>query len=335
MKNRLILNAALAALALLFLAACGQGNGTGPGAAKTITFGLSYDSLESAWLVVNHKSVIEEAKKRRAEVISVMAEGDAAKQNVQIENLLARQVNAIICFPKDSSAIVKSIKNCKEAGVPIVMINRPVPGQILPDVQIVANNKEMARNVLAAFAGMARATGATYKTVLLIGNLSDENAALRKAGHQQALAENSDVLKLVAEVPTEWNQDTALKGLQNALQAHPDANLIVTPSDYLWPPIRAVLEQGGRWAKFGEPKHFPVVSFDGDEVGMQYLKDGYSWADAAQDAHLEAKLAVEWAFNLIDGKKPPQNVIYDEGQIVTRDNFKEAAPAVWSYPMLK
>jgi ABC-type sugar transport system substrate-binding protein len=171
--------------------------------------------------------------------------------------------------------------------------------------------------------------------VLLIGNLSDENAVLRKAGHQKAIANNPDVFKVVAEVPTEWNLDTALKGLQNALQANPDANLIVTPSDYLWPPIRSVLEQRGRWAKIGEPNHFPVVSFDGDEVGMQYLKDGYSWGNAAQDALFEARLAVEWALKLIKGEKPPQNIIYDEGQIVTPENFPQEGPKVWSYSLLK
>lgn len=333
MKKIFSVNAVLMLLAGLFLCACGkQSDANGP---KTPTLGLSYDSLESAWLVMNHSAVIKEAEKRGAKVISVMAEGDAAKQNVQIENLLARQVDAILCFPKDSSAIVKSIKNCKAAGVPIVMINRSVSGNILPDVQIIANNKAMGEKVLQAFADTARREGKAYKVVLLIGNLSDENAVLRKAGHHAALAANPDVYKLVAEVPTEWNQDTALKGLQNALQANPDANLIVTPSDYLWPPIRSVLEQQRRWAKIGDPNHFPVVSFDGDEVGMQYLKDGYNRADAAQDALLEAQLAVEWAFKLMKGETPPQNIIYDEGQIVTTDNFNELAPKVWSYSLLK
>lgn len=330
--NRLSIYTALF-LAVALLGGCGDRKD--PGAGKITTLGLSYDSLESAWLVVNHQAVVEEAKRRGAEVISVMAEGDAAKQNVQIENLLARRVDAIICFPKDSAAIVKSIKNCRAAGVPIVTINRPVSGATQPDVQIIANNQDMAYKVLKSFAEMARAKGATYKVVLLVGNLSDENAMLRKAGHQRALAENSDVLSLVSEVPTEWNQDRALKGLQNALQANPEASLIVSPSDYLFPPIRAVLQQRGRWAKQGDPKHFPVISFDGDEVGMQYLKDGYSWGNAVQDPHLEAKLAVEWALNLIAGKQPPQRVIYEEGQIVTTDNFTEVAPKVWSYPLLR
>jgi ABC-type sugar transport system substrate-binding protein len=284
---------------------------------------------------MNHSEVIKEAKKRGVEVIPMIAEGDAAKQNVQIENLIARRVDAVLCIPKDSSAIVKSIKNCKAAGIPIVMINRSVSGKVLPDAQVIANNQVMAEKVLQSFADRARREGKKYNVVLLIGNLSDENAALRKAGHQKAIAANPDVFKLVSEVPTEWNLDTTLKGLQNALQANPEASLIVTPSDYLWSPIRSVLEQRERWAKIGEANHFPVVSFDGDEVGMQYLKDGYSWGNAAQDAVLEAQLAVEWALKLIDGKNPPQNIIYDEGQIVTTDNFKELAPKVWSYSLLK
>lgn len=332
---RMTMKLAGVVLAMGLIAGCGGKDNYPCAAAKTITLGLSYDSLESAWLVVNHAAVIEEAEKRGAEVISVMAEGDAAKQNVQIENLIARRVDAILCFPKDSAAIVTSIKKCREAGVPIVMINRSVSGPVLPDVQIVANNKAMAEEVLNAFADMARRRGKNYQVVLLVGNLSDENAVLRKAGHQEAIAKNPDVFNLLAEVPTEWNLDTALKGLQNALQANPDANLIVTPSDYLWPPIRSVLEQLGRWAKIGEPKHFPVVSFDGDELGMQYLKDGYNWADAAQDANLEARLAVEWALKLIEGETPSENIIYDEGQIVTIENFTEVAPAVWSYPLLR
>jgi ABC-type sugar transport system substrate-binding protein len=330
MNKRLISHAISVLLLGLTLTGCGKQQGP-----KVVTLGLSCDSLESAWLVMNHSEVIKEAKKRGVEVIPVIAEGDAAKQNVQIENLIARRVDAVLCIPKDSSAIVKSIKNCKAAGIPIVMINRSVSGKVLPDVQIIANNQTMAENVLQSFADRARRDGKTYNVVLLIGNLSDENAALRKAGHQKAIAANPDVFKLVAEVPTEWNLDTTLKGLQNALQANPGANLIVTPSDYLWPPIRSVLEQRDRWAKLGDARHFPVVSFDGDEVGMQYLQDGYSWGDAAQDPVVEARLAVEWALQLIAGKTPPHNIIYDEGQIVTIDNFKELGPQVWSYSLLK
>lgn len=320
---------------VLGVSAFAAGSTEQEGANAEVTIGLSYDSLESAWLVMNHTAVVDEIEKRGGTPVSVMAEGDAAKQNQQIENLLARGVDAILCFPKDSAAIVTSIRKCHDAGVPIVMINRSVSGDVLPSVQVIANNQAMAESVLSEFGEIARREGKTYNTILLIGNLSDENAKFRKAGHDAAIAKYPDVFNVVAEVPTEWNLDVALKGLQNALQANPEANLIVTPSDYLWPPIRSALEQINRWAPIGDPRHYPVVSFDGDEVGMQYLKDGYNWGDAAQDAFLEAELAVEWAYRLIDGETPPANIIYDEGQIVTIENFDEIAPTVWSWSLLK
>ena len=297
--------------------------------------GVSFDSLVSPWWVTNLEVMRSEAEKNDIELVVMMAEGDAAKQNQQIESMIALGVDAVICGPKDSNAIVASIRKCQEAGVPIIMDNRSVTGDILPDVQVVSNNENMARQLLMDFADIARREGKSYKAILLIGGLSDENAVFRKKGHDDAIAANPDVFTVLTEVPTDWDLDTCLKGLQNALQAHPEANLIIAPSDYLWPPIRSSLEQIGRWAEIGEPNHFTVIAFDGDEVGMQYMKDGYSSGDAAQDAVLQGELCIEWAIKLINGETPPENIIFDEGQIITRDNLEEMLPQVWSFSLLK
>lgn len=302
-----------------------------------IKIGISFDSLVSPWWVTNLETMEAEASKIGAETVVVMAEGDAAKQNQQIESLIAQGCDVIICGPKDSSAIVSSIKKCNEAGVPIIMDNRSVSGDVLPDCQVVADNRGMAEKVLNAFADITRDRGmGKLNTIILIGGLSDENAVFRKQGHDAAIAANPDVFNVVAEVPTDWNLETALKGLQNALQANPDVDLIVTPSDYLYPPIRSALEQVDRWAPIGEENHMMIVAFDGDEVGMQYLKDGYSWGDAAQDAIMEGQLCIEWAIKLLNGEKPntENNIIYDMGQIITVDNWDEVASTVWSYGML-
>ena len=111
------------------------------------------------------------------------------------------------------------------------------------------------------------------------------------------------MINVVAEIPTEWNHEVALKGLQNALQANPDVNLVITPSDFLFPPIKSALEQVNKWAKIGQPNHVAIVSFDGDEVGMQYLKDGYSEVDAAQSAAGTGEQAIEWAVKLHQGRE--------------------------------
>jgi ABC-type sugar transport system substrate-binding protein len=302
---------------------------------KTIKIGVSFDSIVSPFWSGNLEGMKAEAAKHNVELVTVMAGGDAAKQNQQIEQLIAQGVQAIICGPKDSGAIISSVQKCKDAKIPMIMDNRSVSGDVLPDVQVVADNQSMAKNELEAFAQIAKKEGKKYNAILLIGGLSDENAVFRKKGHDEAIKNNTDVYNVVAEVPSDWNLDTALKGLQNALQAHPETDMIITPSDFLFPPIQSSLQQVKKWAKRGEANHVVILSFDGDEVGMQYLKDGYSEMDNAQNAALEGQMCVQWALKLINGGKPEQNIIYDPGQLVTYENFNEMASQVWSYKLLK
>jgi ABC-type sugar transport system substrate-binding protein len=185
------------------------------------------------------------------------------------------------------------------------------------------------------FVDKAKKDGKTYKALLLIGNLGDENAIERKKGHVEIIDANKDVIEVVAEVPTEWKHEVALAGMQNAFQAHPEIDLIITPSDFLFPPIKSVLEQLGRWKKIGEEGHVAIVSFDGDENGMQYLKDGYNWVDAAQAADKTGWLAVEWAVRLAMGQTPPETIMRDPGVIATMDNCAEICPTVWGWSMVK
>lgn len=322
-------------LLVLLIAGTLFANGGAEKSDGTIHIGLSMDSLESAFWVANYEAMVATAEAKGVKLTAIMAEGDAVKQNQQIENLIASGVDVIICAPKDGAAIATSVKKAQAAGIPMIMNNRPVQGDVVPALSVLSDNYAMAKDVLGWFAEKAVAEGKSYKTILLIGNLADENAVERQKGHEEIIAKYPKVFNVVSRIPSEWNHEVALKGLQNALQANPDAELIITPSDFLFPPIKSALDQAGRWAKIGQPNHMALVTFDGDEVGMQYLKDGYSEADAAQDATGAGVTSVEWAIKLANGEKPANPVIRDAGIVVTVDNFKEMAPKVWSYPLLK
>lgn len=322
-------------LAALFLASVLLAPGPAAAADKKVKIGLSMDSLESAFWVANHDAMMKKAKELGVEIIPVMAEGDAAKQNQQMENLIAQKVTAIICAPKDGAAIVASAKKAQAAGIPVIFDNRPPQGNFKPALALLSDNYSMAKQALGWFVEKAKKDGKKYKAILLVGNLADENAVERRKGHKEVIDGAKDVIDVKAEIPTEWNHEVALKGLQNALQANPDVNLLITPSDYLFPPIKSALEQVNKWAKRDQPNHVAIVSFDGDETGMQYLKDGYSEVDAAQSAAGTGEQAVEWAVKLSKGEKPKDAVMRDPGIIVTMDNFAEVGPKVWSYSKLK
>lgn len=307
------------------------GSGPGTAAAGSIKIGLSMDSLESGFWVATEKAVKAEAQKQNVELVTVMAEGDANKQNQQCDNMIAQGVKAIMIAPKDGAAIQACVKKAKDAGVYTVMINRPVQGDAKPDMQILSDNYAMAKAEVQWFADRARKAGKTYKALVLIGNLGDENAAQRKKGHLEATDANKDVIDVVAQVPTEWKHEVALAGMQNALQAHPEINLVITPSDFLYPPIKTSLTQVNKWAKIGEANHMEILSFDGDETGMKMLKEGYSEADAAQAADKAGEQSVQWAVKLVKGEKPAQVDMLDAGILATVDNCATVCPTVWGW----
>lgn len=271
-------------------------------AQETLRIGVSMDSLEAAFWVANEAAMRATAEELGVEYVLVIAEGDPNRQNQQVENLIAQEVDAIVIAPRDGAAIVAAVRRAQEAGIPVIMNNRPVQGDVVPELQVLSDNYVMAKQALQWFVDKARADGKTYNALLLIGNLGDENAVERYNGHKEVIDANTDVINLVSEIPTEWKHEVALAGMQNAFQAHPEIDLIITPSDFLFPPIKSVLEQLGRWQTRGTEGHIPIVSFDGDENGMQYLNDGYNWVDAAQAATVQGRLSIEWAVRLANGE---------------------------------
>ena len=147
MKKQIVLSL----LVLALVAGMAFANG-GADADDGIHIGLSMDSLESAFWVANYEAMVAEAEKQGVKMTAIMAEGDAVKQNQQIENLIASGVDAIICAPKDGAAIATSVKKAQAAGIPFIMNNRAVQGEVVPELSILSDNQTMAYDVLSWFA---------------------------------------------------------------------------------------------------------------------------------------------------------------------------------------
>ena len=304
--------------------------------AKKVTIGLSMDALDSGFWIANLDGMRAEAKKQGADLVEVMADGDANKQNDQIKQLIAQSVSAIIIAPKDGSAIVSVIKEAQAAKIPVIMNNRPVQGtEVVPELSILSDNYTMAYEQVKWFGEKAKAENKTYNIMLLVGNLGDENAVERQKGHKAAIEAYKDNLKLVQEVPTEWKADVCLTGVQNAMKSHPEIDCIIAPSDSQIAPIKSALEQISRWNKIGEKDHVTLLTFDGDGDGMQAMKDGYSTSDAAQAAVGTGEQCIQWAVKLANGEKPADPVYKDPGIIATTDNFDQVKEKIWGWSLVK
>lgn len=284
-----------------------------------ITIGISMDAIESQMWVENQASMHKTAEKLGVKYIEVIADGDAQKQNQQIETLIASKVRAIIIAPKDGTAIVSAIKKCNEANIPVIMNNRAAAEGAEVTCTISSDNKAMVKREMNYILEKAKSEGKKYKVLELIGNLADVNAVARDEGFKEVAEANPDIFEVVAQVPTEWKAELALSGTLNAFQAHPDINMIFSPSDIFLPAIESSLKQVDKWYPAGDPKHITLITFDGAKEAIELIKQKYVDIVSVQNATEQGKLCVETAVKAAKGEKVEKN-IYDSGFEVTIEN---------------
>ena len=107
---------------------------------------------------------------------------------------------------------------------------------------------------------------------------------------------------MVARIPTEWNQEKALAGVTNALQAHPDIGLIFTSSDFLLPSIASALKGAGRYRKAGEEGHVLLGGFDGDATAWRMLEEGTSTRPACRTSSSRREASIQAVLDLQGGQ---------------------------------
>jgi inositol transport system substrate-binding protein len=261
-------------------------------------------------------------------MLEAIADGDANRQLEQIKNFITRKVDGLIVVPKDANTIVAMIKTANRAGIPMVLFNRPPAPSDAKSVTVVADNLAITKATVDYMAQQVKRSGQKHKAALLIGDLGDVNAIGRRDGFEAAVREAGDLIEVVARIPTEWNQEKALAGLVNALQANPDINFIFSSSDFLFPSVISALKTAGKYKRIGEPGHVLLGGFDGDPTAYQMLVDGYLDADGVQDVYFEAKASVQALLDLRAGKEVPEKIL-DPGLVIQQENLKEAAARMW------
>jgi len=324
-KTCLLLLTMCAVAPLLSTAGCGGGT---PGGAARLTIGAAFETLQTEYWVASYDAIKDELQKRGMTMLEAIADGDANRQLEQVQNFIARRVDGIILVPKDAKVVIPMIRAANDAGIPIVLYNRPAEKSDARSVAVVADNFEITRATVEFMASQAVRTGRKHKALILIGDLGDINAIGRRDGFDAAAKKYSGTIEVVARIPTEWNQEKALAGVTNALQAHPDISFIFTSSDFLFPSIVSALKTAGKWKKSGEDGHVILGGFDGDATAWRLLSEGYLDADGVQDVYFESAAAVQAIQDLRAGKPVPE-MILDKGLVAHQGNLAESGSRMW------
>lgn len=328
------------ALVAVISSGCGKSDspaGSAPvaeaeGQVKTI--GVAFETLQTEFWVAAFDKLKGDCAAKGITMLEGVADGDAGRQFDQVKNFINRRVDGIIIVPKDGKTVIPMIKAANAANIPVVLFNRPADPTDARHVAVAPDNFAITKETVTYLVSLAKKTGTKQKAMILMGDLSDVNAIGRRDGFEAAIREAGDAVEVVARIPTDWNQEKALAGVQSAMQANPEIGVIFTSSDFMFPSIKSVLSNIGKWKKHDEPGHIILGGFDGDATAYQLIAEGYVDATGVQDVYWEAEQSIKAILDAKAGKEVPAR-IDDPGFAITQANLKEMEARMWGAVIAK
>jgi ribose transport system substrate-binding protein len=308
------LTAVVIAASLTACASSGIGGGGG-NEDDTPTIGLAVANLQADFFNQIRQSVEDEAEKEGVEVIVSDAKGDSDTQVSQIQDFITQGVDAIIYIPAGATAATVPVRAAKDAGIPIVTVDRNPDGA--PGDTFIATDSVAAAAALGDW--VVEQTSGTGNVGIIQGQIGTTPQVARQEGFTSAL-EGTD-LKIVAEqASAQWAQDEGYDIATDMLQSNPDITVFFGQAD--------ALALGASAAARAAGADVLVVGFDGDVAGLEAVRDGTLAATITQPTQGMGRLAVQSALQLIAGEELPAEQL-QEGVLTTPENVE---PFIETHP---
>lgn len=277
--------------------------------------------------------IISEAESMGYSVVKYNANGDAQKQNADVENLINEGVDAILVCAVDMDTIEVALMKAKAAGIPVVSYDRDLPESKSIDCSVGPDSYSDGLYCGKHFAQELKGKGDV--TVLeLLGALNDQNGIERSRGFNDGLKSASNVT--IIQAPTgAWQLDIALQAVQDAYQADPDIAGVFAPACFFVAGIETVLSDLGKLHKVGEPGHVVVAGINGEKGACDSVIAGTCDGVVVMGTTATGVMAAQFADKLINGESVKRDYYLVPGDFYTTAEEIEANKAnIWGYAEL-
>jgi ribose transport system substrate-binding protein len=265
---------------LLLVTACALGLAPcGCVAPRKNTIGLSVLTLSNPFFKEIADAMTEEAGKHGFDVVVTSGNMKADIQHNQVQDFLARGVDAIVLCPCDSKAVATAIREANEAGVPVFTADIACLDKSVQVVSHIATDNYEGGKM--AGHAMIKALGKSGGKIVILDFFRAESCILRVKGFKEVIeahnkGRTTGRIEIMAKLPGEGAKDRGYKAAADALQAHPDLAGIFAINDPSALGARAAVEKAGR------TDQLKIIGFDGQLEGLQAIKDGKIYADPIQ-----------------------------------------------------
>jgi ribose transport system substrate-binding protein len=232
-------------------------------------------------------------------VNGIKNETDLAEQVNLVEQMITRQVNAIVIAPADSKALATVLKRARDAGVLVVNIDNKLDADVLTQADLKVpfvgpDNRAGARKVGEALAKQLKPGD---KVALIEGIPTAFNGQQRRLGFEDAMKAAS--VNIVSVQSGRWEMEKANGVAAAMLSETPDLKAILCANDNMALGAVAAIQAAGKTGKI------LVVGFDNISAVRPLLDKGDIVATADQHGDQLAVFGIEAALKILQGAAPP------------------------------
>ena len=264
-------------------------------------------AIQSAVEAAGHKFLLVTAGEQTA----------VSTQVNQVEDLIAKKVDAIILNPMDGKAVVPVLKKAKAAGIPVIVVDSSV--------------EKGNEGLYISYVGTDNFNAGVEAGKRLVKELNNRGNELVVRGANGSLAGDNRVdgfkkglegsgLKIVGEQPGNWNNAVAMQVTENLLQANKSVQGLFTASDVM---LEGILQAIGDANRSG----IKILAVDGSKKAVDLIETGTVTGTMAQFPAKMGRIAVDTLLGVLDGSKPAASVakVIDSGTMVyDKANLTEA-----------
>jgi ribose transport system substrate-binding protein len=246
----------------------------------------------------------EQHQKAHAAEYDLLANGiknetDLAEQVNLVEQMVARQVNAIVIAPADSKALVTVLKHAREAGILVINIDNKLDAGVLEQAGLQIpfvgpDNRAGARKVGDV---IARQLKAGDNVAIIEGIPTAFNGQQRRLGFEDAM--KAAGVNIASVQSGDWEMEKANSVATAILSEHPDLKALLCANDNMALGAVSAIDAAGKTGRV------LVAGFDNISAIHPLLDKGAVTATADQHGDQLAVFGIEAALKILRGEAAP------------------------------
>lgn len=279
--------------------------------AKQFKIGMANYTLCCAYFIGMDKAVKDEASNyANISIISTDANGDAAKLNSDIEDMIAKKVDGVIISGGPLEQLPAALDSLKKAGIPVVLVDRQWSGGYTSYVG--PDNFTIGQQDGQFIVDKLKCTGVL---AVIKGGPADNSIGLnRTKGVLDIVGKVSGIKVITAADFGGWSEDGGLKQMENLLAANPKINAVFCENDSMCLGAQRAIADANRTSEMF------LCGVDGQKEALVQIKNKSNYAcTGLNNSDQIGRAGFNRMMAILAGATPPKDT-YLPSPLISIDN---------------